>query len=183
MAGDLPPDLGEGSTVPPPTGQWTPAYPTQPGPRSRTWPSLAVAAIATVVAVAALVVALINSTRAAPPPTTTPPTYTAAETAAAQRQLCDTYKVEARTVRVDTNGNDEALARIAATNGAVMLYNAAGNPALDAKHRDAARALATAYGTVSAMGSKGVATDAEWRAALDDANAKDAAMREVCGGG
>ena len=31
MAGDLPPDLGEGSTVRPPTGQWTPAYPAQPG--------------------------------------------------------------------------------------------------------------------------------------------------------
>jgi hypothetical protein len=133
-----------------------------------------------VVAVAALIVALTNSKHAAMPPT---PTYTAAQTAEAQRQLCDTYKLEARTVRVDTNGNDEALARIAATNGAVMLYNAASNPALDAKHRDAARALATAYGTVSATGSKGVATDAEWRAVLDDANAKDAAMREVCGGG
>ncbi|ORW06434.1 hypothetical protein AWC15_21705 [Mycobacterium lacus] len=152
-------------------------------PRIYSWPSIVVAAIAAVVAVAALIVALTNSTSAAPPSATTTPTYTAAETAAAQRQLCDTYKREARTVRVDTNGNDEALARIAATNGAVMLYNAAANPALDAKHRDAARALATAYGTVSVMGSKGVATDAEWRAVLDDANAKDAAMKKVCGGG
>jgi hypothetical protein len=184
MAGDMPGDFGEGSTSHPPiAGQWAPAYPTQPAPRSRTWPAIALAAVATAVAVAALVVALTNSTRAAPPPTTTVPSFSAAETAAAQRQLCDTYKLQARTVRVDTNGNDEALARIAATNGAVMLYNAAANPALDSKHRDAARALATAYGNVSAMGSKGVATDAEWRAVLDDANAKDAAMSEVCGGG
>ncbi|WP_231978449.1 hypothetical protein [Mycobacterium sp. E3298] len=65
----------------------------------------------------------------------------------------------------------------------MMLYDAAANPALDAKYRDAARALATAYGNVSALGSKGVATDAEWRAVLDDANAKDAAMRSLCGGG
>ncbi len=141
------------------------------------------AAVAAVVAVAALIVALTNSRPAATPATTSPPTYTAAEIAAAQRQLCDTYKREARAVRVDTNGNDEALARIAATNGAVMLFNAAANPALDAKHREAARALAEAYGTVSAMGSKGVATDREWRAVLDDANAKDAAMKKICGGG
>jgi hypothetical protein len=183
MAGDAPPDFGEGSTSRPPAGQWTPAYPTHPVPRSRSWPAIAMAAIAAVVAVAALIVALTRSTPAAPSATTTMPTHTAAETAAAQRQLCDTYKLQARTVRVDTNGNDEALARIAATNGAVMLYNAAANPALDSKHRDAARALATAYGNVSAMGSKGVATDAEWRAVLDDANAKDAAMSEVCGVG
>ena len=60
------------------------------------------------------------------------PTYTAAETAAAQRQLCDTYTLAARAVQIDTNGTDKALARIALTNAAVMLDNAAANPALDA---------------------------------------------------
>ena len=73
------------------------------------------------------------------------PTHSAAETAAAQRQLCDTYTLAARAVQVDTNGSDKALARIALTNAAVMLDNAAADPALDATHRDAARALATAY--------------------------------------
>ena len=64
-----------------------------------------------------------------------------------------------------------------------MLDNAAADPALDANHRDAARALATAYRTHTAKGSSGTATDAEFQAALDDVNAKDAVMKKVCGGG
>ncbi|CFH61365.1 membrane protein [Mycobacterium tuberculosis] len=94
-----------------------------------------VAAIAAVVAVAALIVALTNARPAATPATTSVPTYTAA-----QRQLCDTYKLVAHAVPVDTNGSDKALARITLTNAAAILDNAAADPALDAKHRDAARA-------------------------------------------
>jgi hypothetical protein len=183
MVGDLPSDFGESSTNRPPAEQWTPAQATQTAPRSRTWPAVALAAIALVVAVAALIVAQTRSTHAASPPTTTTPTYTAAETAAAQKQLCDAYGLVARAVQVDTNGNNPALARVATTNGAVMLDNAAANPALDATHRDAARALATAYLTTTAMGNKDVATDSDFRAALDDVTAKDAVMKKVCGGG
>ncbi len=153
MVGDLPSDFGEASTNRPPAEQWTPSQAAPTPTRSRTWPAVALAAIALVVAVAALIVALTKSTHAASPATTTPPTYTAAETAAAQRQLCDTYKLAARAVQVDTNGNDTALARIALTNAAVMLDNAAANPALDAEHRDAARALATAYLIDTAKGN------------------------------
>lgn len=98
-----------------------------------------VATIAAVVAVAALIVALTNARPAATPATTSVPTYTAAQTAAAQRQLCDTYKLVAHAVPVDTNGSDKALARITLTNAAAILDNAAADPALDAKHRDAAR--------------------------------------------
>ncbi|OMB98076.1 hypothetical protein A5732_05425 [Mycobacterium colombiense] len=65
----------------------------------------------------------------------------------------------------------------------MLLEMAAANPVLDAEHRDAARALAVAYGTLTAKGSYGVATDAQYQAALDDAIAKDAAMKKVCGGG
>ena len=180
MAGDVPPDFGEGSTHQPTAGQWTPAYPAHPAPRSRTWPAIALAVIATVVAAAALIVALTNTTP--PPPTTPVPTYTAAETAAAQKQLCDTYKLVARAVQVDTNGNNPAFARIALTNAAVMLDNAASDPALDAKHRDAARALATAYLMDTAESSNDAASDAEFRAAVDAVNAKDAVMKKVCGG-
>lgn len=97
--------------------------------------------------------------------------------------LCDAYKLVARAVEVDTSGNDKALARIADTNGAVMLEMASAAPALDTNHREAARALALAYGTVTAMGNSAIATDADYRAALDDVIAKDAAMRKVCGGG
>lgn len=111
-----------------------------PIPRTRSWPAIVVAAIAAVVAVAALIVALTNARPAATPATTSVPTYTAAQTAAAQRQLCDTYKLVAHAVPVDTNGSDKALARITLTNAAAILDNAAADPALDAKHRDAARA-------------------------------------------
>jgi hypothetical protein len=182
MVGDLPSDFGEGSATRPPAGQWPPTQAIPTPARSRTWPALALAAIALVVAVAALIVALTNS-RPAASPATTVPTYTAAETAAAQRQLCDAYKLVARAVQIDTNGNNPALARIADTNGAVMLDMAAANPALDTAHRDAARALATAYTMVTVKGNTVVASDAEFRAAIDDVVAKDAAMKQVCGGG
>jgi hypothetical protein len=183
MVGDLPSDFGESSTNRPPAEQWTPAQATQTPPRSRIWPALALAAIATVLAVAALIVAFTHSTHAASPVTTAGPTYSAAETAAAQRQLCDSYTLAASAVRVDTAGNDKALARIATTNGALILDMAAANSALDGSHRDAARALAIAYGTLTAKGTYGIATDAEYQAALDDIIAKDAVMKKVCGGG
>ncbi len=183
MAGDLPPNFGEGSPMGPPSGQWTPTYPVQLTRRSRNWPTIALAGLATVVAVAALIVALVRPMASRSSATTAMPTYTAAETAAAQRQLCDTYKLAARAVEVDTGGHDRALARIATTNGAVMLDNAAANPALDAKHRDTARALAAAYGTLTAMGNNVVATDAQYQAALDDISAKDAEMKSVCANG
>jgi hypothetical protein len=184
MAGDLPPAPGGGPTTPPPTpGQWAPTHPTQPKTGSPTWPALAVAALAVVVAVAAMIVAITRPRAMGPSATTTAPTFTAAETAAAQRQLCDTYKLVARAVQVDTNGNNPALARVATTNGAVMLDNAAADPALDAAHRDAARALATAYLTTTAMGNKDVASDPDFHAALDDLIAKDAVMKKICAGG
>ena len=71
MVGDLPSDFGEASTNRPPAEQRTPAQATQTPPRSRTWPAVALAGIATVLAVAALIVALTNSTRAASPAATT----------------------------------------------------------------------------------------------------------------
>lgn len=179
MAGEFPSGIGEGPSFHAPTGQQTPPFPTGQAPRSRPWLAVAVAATAAT-AIAALIVALILPT-ASKPSAPTAPSYTAAETTAARRRLCDTYKLVALAVQVDTGGNDRALARIADTNGAVMLDLAAANPALDADHRDAARALAMAYGTVTAMGSSVVASDADYQAALDDVTAKDAAMKKVCG--
>jgi hypothetical protein len=177
MTGDVPSEFGDGSTKRPSAAeQWTPPYPIQPRPRSRAWPTIALAAIAAVMAVAALVVALKSSTTLTPAART----YTAAEIDAAQRQLCDTYKLVARAVGVDTNGGDKALARIALTNAAVLLDNAAADPALDANHRDAARALATAYLTETAKSSSEAFTDREFQAALDDVNARDAVMKKAC---
>lgn len=39
------------------------------------------------------------------------------------------------------------------------------------------------YGTLTAKGSYGLATGAQYQAAVDDAIAKCAAMKKVCGGG
>lgn len=144
--------------------------------------ALAFAAAATVMAAAALIVSLNHSSSGSPLVSTTAPTYTAADTAAAHRQLCDTYKLVARAVEVDTGGNDRALARIADTNGAILLDMAATNGAINLNHREAAHALAMAYATVTAMGNSAVASDAEYRAAVDDVIVKNAAMKMVCSG-
>ncbi|GFG98531.1 hypothetical protein [Mycobacterium timonense] len=105
------------------------------------------------------------------------------ETATAQQRLCGAYELAARAVQVDTNGSEKAFARIALTNSATLLHNASDDPALDEQHRGAARALATAYLTDAAKSSEGVATDSEFQAAVADVNAKDAAMKQVCGVG
>ncbi|OBJ09887.1 hypothetical protein [Mycobacterium colombiense] len=182
MVGDSPSNQGEKASFPPPAGSWPPPHFPQPVSRPRPWLAITVALTAAI-AVAALVVALTRPKASKPAATTTTPNYSAADTGAAQKMLCDAYKLVARAVEVDTSGNDKALARIADTNGAVMLEMASAAPALDTNHREAARALALAYGTVTAMGNSAIATDADYRAALDDVIAKDAAMRKVCGGG
>ncbi|OBI94822.1 hypothetical protein A5625_08805 [Mycobacterium sp. 1465703.0] len=181
MAADFSPVPGDGPTAGPHgSPQWTPVFPTQPQPHPRTWPAVVLAAVATTVAIAALVVALTRPTAPKSPIPVTAPSYSAAETSLAQRQLCDTYKVAAKSVEVDTNGADKALARIALSNAAGMLDAGAAAPAVDAKLRDAARALAAAYRMSNALGS--VATDAEYQAALDDIVAKDATMKKACSG-
>ncbi|MEB3020135.1 hypothetical protein [[Mycobacterium] crassicus] len=129
-------------------------------------------------AVAALVVAIVALTR-----TAAKPTYSAAQSAEAQAQLCDRYKLAAQVVHLETTGPDgsAALARIANTNGALILETAASNPALNVKFRDAAQALAHSYQTVTAMGTMGQADPQFW-AAINDSNAKNDVMRSLCGG-
>lgn len=150
------------------------------------WPAIALGAmflalVATVLAVIVLVAATSRSSGPSGAPTPAAPTYSAAEVSASHQKLCDAYKLEARSVEIDTNGTDKAVARVALANGAGMLSDASDSPALDSKDRDAARALATAYRTANALGS--IATDAEYRTALDDIVAKDAAIRQRCGNG
>ncbi|WP_425293755.1 hypothetical protein [Mycobacterium pseudokansasii] len=180
MTGSPSSNVGDGSSIRPSAGQAIPPYAAQPGPCARTWPAIGIATFSTIVAVAALIVVFTRS--AAPGTHVTPalPTYTAAEAAAAQQQLCDTYRLAAQAVQIDTAGTDKALARIATANGALMLYMAAANPALDPHDRDAAHALAATYATLTAKGTYGVATDAQYQAALDDVITKDAAMRQAC---
>ncbi|MGO8851678.1 hypothetical protein [Mycobacterium sp.] len=187
MAGELPPNVGEGSTTRPPTEAWAPSFPTKPTPRSGSGraialTALALAAIAVVLAAAVLTVTFTHPVHKASSTASKVPTYTSAETSAAQQQLCDTYKLAARAVGVDTNGNNPAFARIALTNAAAMLDNADADPALDKKDRNAARALATAYRTLTAKSSSDAFAESEYREALDEVKAKDAAMKQVCGG-
>ncbi|WP_090421437.1 hypothetical protein [Mycobacterium europaeum] len=168
---------------PPTPGNGAPNPSSRPTQRFRAWWAVAWALTAAI-AVTALVIALTRPKLSAPSEhaeTKATVTYTSAEIGAAQRQLCDTYALVARAVQVDTSGTDKALARIADTNGAVLLNMAAANAALDASHRDAARALATAYATVTAKSNGTVASDADYQAAIDDVISKDSAMKRVCG--
>lgn len=179
--GDLPAGPGNRVSEQPPRDV-SPTCAGQPHSVPRPWLAIA-PAVTAAVAIAALVVALTRPIASHPLATiATTSTYTPAETAAAQQQLCDTYKLAAHSAQVETAGSDKAMARIATTDGAILLEFGAANPAVDSGHRDAARALALAYGTLTAKASYGIATDTQYQAALDDAIAKDAAMKQVCGG-
>ncbi len=184
MVGDLPPAPGQGPmTGPPNPTQWAPAFPPQP-PRSRTWPAVALAAVAVLLGGAALVVALTRPTGGSSTvssTTSTTPSYTAEQTAAAHQKLCDSYNLAARAVQIETHGPSPERAGIAEVNGAMMLERAVNAaPALTPNDRMAAVALADAYNKIAAIAS--LNDSSLWQPALDDANAKDAAMKKVCEG-
>jgi hypothetical protein len=86
--------------------KWSQINPPQPTDRLPAWPAVVLAALAALVAAAALVVALTRPSSSPSPETTKGSPYSAAEIAAAQQQLCDTYKLVAKAVQVDTNGNN-----------------------------------------------------------------------------
>lgn len=189
MTEEPPPHPGVAPHVSPPVGQWAPVYPAPQAPRSRLWPAIALGAIvlalvSTVVAVVALVVATTLSSSSSSALTTTAPTYSAADVAAAHQKLCDVYKRVARVVQIETNGKNSDRANLATVNSAVMLQDAVNrNPALAPGERGAALALAESYSNVAATSSLATGSDdPAWQSALTDANAKDAALRSVCGG-
>ena len=178
MAEEQSPDLGGGSTV----GPWVPGNPAPSASRTRTWPAMVVGVIGVLLGAAALIVTLTRSTPEQAK--STAPTYSAAETAAAHQKLCDAYKLAAHAVQIETNGKNQAFAGIATVNGAVILEEAVNaNQALVDGDRTAALALAESYSSVAAMSSLAGGEDPAWQSALSDANAKDAVMKSVCGGG
>ncbi|MGD1283470.1 hypothetical protein ACKUUR_23905 [Mycobacterium seoulense] len=145
------------------------------------WPAIVLAAIATLLGAAALILALIRPSASTPSSVTTSPTYTAADTSTAHQKLCDAYRLAARAVQIETNGASPERAGIAEVNGAMILGDAVGaSPAIAPDDRDAAVALARAYNNLAAVAS--LNDNSRWQSALDDANAKDAAMKKVCGG-
>lgn len=155
-------------------GNWPPPYVGQPTSRPR--PPLIITAA---VAVAALIVAVTRSTGSPSAlATSTAPT----RTAVADQQPCNTNELAAHALQASTNGCDEAQARTATTDASVMPKNAVADPA-HAQPRDATRVLATANLTATAKATNGVAADTVWQIALDGGKAKDAAMKQVCGGG
>jgi hypothetical protein len=92
--------------------------------------------------------------------------------------------VAAHAVQIDTNGDNPALAGVATVNAALMLEQAVNSaPALASSDRAAALTLASAYTYATAMGSQLQRSDPAWQAVVDDVNAKDTAMKRVCGGG
>jgi hypothetical protein len=144
------------------------------------------------VAFAAIVVGIIALTRPMPmtgaghSPASSPaaPAYSSAETAAAHQKLCDTYRLAAHAVQIETNGTNPAFAGIATVNGAVMLEEAVNSsPAMAPGDRAAALALAESYSNVAAVGSSAGGDDPAWRSALNDANGKDSQMKALCVGG
>ncbi|PBJ40599.1 hypothetical protein BB737_06650 [Mycobacterium avium subsp. hominissuis] len=181
MVGDLPPGPGQGPmTGPPNPTQWAPAFPPQPS-RSRTWPAVALAAVAVLLGGAALVVALTRPTGGSSTvssTTSTTPSYTAEQTAAAHQKLCSAFRLASDAVKTDSSG-DRALGRIALTNGA-SLVEAAVTPALPSAEANEARALANAYRTAAAVASSAAADDPRWQAAVNDVNVKSDALFALC---
>jgi hypothetical protein len=139
------------------------------------------------IAVAALVVGIIGLTRSstndagrAPTATNPSPTFTPDQVSSAKKELCSAYQLAARSVNADTHSSDTALARISLVNGAAMLDAAAGNPALSASDRDAARALASAYRTSNAVSSVADVASPLYQMTLDDAKRADTVMAHMC---
>jgi hypothetical protein len=150
------------------------------------WPAIAIGAmvlalVSTVVAVIALVVATSRSSDSSSGPTAATPSYSVAEVSAAHQKLCDAYKLVARVVQIETNGKNPDRANLATVNSAVMLQDAVtSSPALARGDRAAALALAESYSNVAATSSLATGSDdPAWQSALNDANAKDAALRSV----
>lgn len=159
-------------TTTPPT--WPAPHPAQ----SRRWSTTAVAAFAVLLSVAALVLAIIGLIRSSD---TSTPSYTAAQKADAKKRLCSSYKLAAYAEHVETNTPDNiALARLSATNGALILETAATDPALDLEYRDAARALALTYQNLVAVSTGRGGGDPQLEEAIADANAKDRVMIDLC---
>lgn len=183
MVRDLPPAPGEGPTTGPPPGSthWAPVLPTQPPPRPRAWPAIALSVIAVLLGTAALVVSLTRpaSSRSSVSSTTsTPPSYNAEKSAAAHQQLCSAFRLASDSVKTDSSG-DRALGRIALTNGAALLDSAV-TPALPSAQAGEARALANAYRTAAAVASTAAADDPRWQASVNDVNAKSDALLATC---
>lgn len=139
-------------------------------------PAVALATLAAFLGVVSLILAIVALTR---PPAG--PTYSAAQRTAAKTDLCARFEPAMGAIHIETNGPDAGLGRIALLNGAVILESAAANPALDPTYRDAAHAVTLAYQNLVVVSSSGKAGDPKFDAVVNNANAKERALKELCG--
>jgi hypothetical protein len=144
-----------------------------PPPRAGIWPIAVLALVALGLATVCLVVSV---TRAESGSSTS---YTGTQKNAAQANLCERFKLAADAAGIETNGSDIALARISATNAAVILESTVSGPALNDKYRSAALALASSYQTMTAEGSR-CADETRFRASIDAVNARTQTLRDLC---
>lgn len=152
----------------------TQPWPVPPPARTRTWPLAVLALLAVALSTVAVIVSVVR------PGSSSGISYTREQTNAAKANLCERFKLADEAASIETNGSDIALARMSATNAAVILEAAASDPALNDQYRSAAVALASSYETMTASGSKGT-DDAHFRASIDDVNAKTQILQELCG--
>ncbi|WP_207567992.1 hypothetical protein [Mycolicibacter engbaekii] len=153
-----------------------PAWPEPSPARSHSRSPLVVQAFTLIISLAALTLGIVAVNRP-----NSSPTYTEAQRAAAQSMLCERYRLAAESVKIETQTPDNAaLARIALTNGAIMLETASADPALDASVREAVRELAVGYQDLTAMGTAGIVNESQFEDRMDAVNDKNRVLKELC---
>lgn len=155
-----------------PSPSWSAPPPVQPRQRS----ALVLATLGTLLGIASIVLAIMALTR---PPAS--PTYSDVQRLAAKTDLCGQFKPAMDAVHIETNGPDAGLGRIALINGALVLESATANPALGPTYRDAAQAVESAYQDLVIESSSGKAGDPQFDNVVNTANAKERALKELCG--
>lgn len=153
-----------------------PPWPAPPTAQPHRRPAFVLATIALLLGVASFVLAIVALTR---PPASQ--SYSSAQISSAKTTLCDRFKPAANAIHIETHGPDAGFGRIALLNGALTLQDAAANPALDSKYRDAAREAMLAYQDLVVVSSSGMSGDPQFDSVVDVANAKERALRELCG--
>lgn len=154
----------------------SPSWPVPPTFQPRQRLGLVLATLAAALGFVSLALAVVAATRPA-----AEPTFSTAQGTSAKTNLCDRFKPAMNAIHIETNGPDPGLGRTALLNGALALQGAAANPALDPIYRDAAQAGASAYQDLVVVSSSGKAGDPQFDSAVNNANAKERALKDLCG--
>lgn len=84
-------------------------------------------------------------------------------------------------IHIETNGPESSLGRIALLNGAVPLESVVANPALNPPYRDTAQAVNLSYQNLVIVTFSGKTGDPQFDTVVNTANAKEGALKELCG--